>query len=190
MEARSGFRRAAPAGYAEAMRVARSAPLIAAVLGALAACAGPPPGAGGIPGMRISSGVVGIDGSTVQVEAAHQSYDHRVERIALVGPDGRTYPADDTVTETVRHSGYGYGGQSVGVGIGGGTGGHSGVGVGVGLGLGSLGGGSYPVFRTTARIPIPDKDAYRRAPQDWKIAVTVGQRAGGEQVITEPAPTR
>ena len=58
----------------------------------VASCSGPPPGVGGVPGLRITSQVVGIDGSTVQVEAMHQSYDNRIEQIALVGPDGKTYP--------------------------------------------------------------------------------------------------
>jgi hypothetical protein len=166
------------------MRRALAALLLAALAGA---CAGPPPGLGGVPGLRVTSQVVGIDGSTIQVEAAHQSYNNRIEQIALVGPDGRSYLPNDTVTETVNDRS-GYGGQSVGVGVGGGGGGGFG-GVGVGLGLGSIG-SSRPVFRTTARIPIPDKEAYRRAPQDWKIAVTVGQRDGPSQVLTEPAPTQ
>lgn len=153
-----------------------------------AACSGPAPGLGGVPGLRVASQVVGIDGSTIQVEAAHQSYNHRIEQIALVGPDGRTYTANDTTTETVTDRNL-YGGNSVGVGVGGGSGGGFG-GVGIGLGLGSIGGGSRPVFRTTARIPIPDKDAYRKAPQDWKIAITVGQKDGPSQVITQPAPTQ
>ncbi|MGE5148452.1 MAG: hypothetical protein ACM3N5_16995, partial [Candidatus Eiseniibacteriota bacterium] len=97
--------------------------LAAAILATLvASCSGPPPGVGGVPGLRITSQVVGIDGSMIQVEAAHQSYDNRIERIALVGPDGKTYPANDTTTETVTDRG-GYGGSSVGVGVGGGSGG-------------------------------------------------------------------
>ena len=152
-------------------------------------CASPPPGLGGVPGLRVTSQVVGIDGSTIQVEAAHQSYDNRIEQIALVGPDGRTYLPNDTVTETVNDRG-GYGGQNVGVGVGGGGGSGGGfAGVGVGFGLGSVG-SSRPVFRTTARIPIPDKAAYRAAPQDWKIAITVGYRNGPSQTFTEPAPTQ
>lgn len=158
-----------------------------AALAVLAACSGPAPGLGGVPGLRVSSQVVGIDGSTIQVEAAHQSYNHRIEQIALVGPDGRTYTANDTTTETVTDR---YGGHGVGVGVGGGGGSGGGFGgVGIGLDLGSLG-GDRPVFRTTARIPIPDKEAYRRAPQDWKIAITVGQKDGPNQVITQPAPTQ
>jgi hypothetical protein len=156
----------------------------------VASCSGPAPGLGGVPGLRVASEVVGIDGSTIQVEAAHQSYNNRIEQIALVGPDGRTYTANDTTTETVTDRGY-YGGNSVGVGVGGGGGSGGGFGgVGIGLGLGSIGGGSRPVFRTVARIPIPDKAAYRRAPQDWKIAITVGQKDGPSQVITQPAPTQ
>ena len=150
-------------------------------------CYTPPPGIGGVPGLRVTSQVVGIDGSTIEVQAAHESYDNRIEQIALVGPDGRTYPPNDTLTETVTDRG-GYSGQSVGVGVGGGSGGGF-AGVGVGFGLGSLG-GTRPVFRTTARIPIPDKEAYRRAPQDWKIAITVGYRDGPSQVFTQPAPTQ
>jgi hypothetical protein len=153
-----------------------------------AACSGPAPGLGGVPGLRVSSQVVGIDGSIVQVEAAHQSYNHRIEEIALVGPDGQHYTSKDTTTESVIDSGYG--GRGVGVGVGGGGGSHGGfAGVGIGLDMGSLG-GNRPVFRTTARIPIPDKAAYRKAPQDWQIAITVGQKGGPSQVITQPAPTQ
>ena len=166
------------------------APAALVVLATLAAsCSGPPPGAGGVPGLRITSSVVGIDGSTIQVEAAHQSYNHRIEQIALVAPDGQRYASKDTTTETVTDRG-GYGGQNVGVGVGGGGGSGGGfAGVDIGVGLGSLG-SSRPMFRTTARIPIPDKAAYRNAPQDWKIEVTVGQRDGPSQVLTEPAPTQ
>jgi|SRR5690606_25664502 len=168
------------------MRRALAALLLVALVGG---CYTPPPGLGGVPGLRVTSRVVGIDGSTIEVEAQHQSYDNRIEQIALVGPDGRQYLPNDTMTETVTDRG-GYTGQSVEVGVGGGTGGHTGVGVGVGVGLGSFGlGATRPVFRTTARIPIPDKEAYRRAPQDWKIAVTVGYRDGPSQVFTVPAPT-
>jgi hypothetical protein len=165
----------------------------AAALATLAAsCSSPPPGIGGVPGLRITSQVVGIDGSIIQVDASHQSYDNRIEQIALVGPDGKTYPANDTATESVTDRGSyggGYGGSSVGVG--GGSGSHGGfAGVGLSMDLGSLGGGSRPVFHTTARIPIPDKAAYRAAPQDWKIAVIVGYRNGPSQTFTEPAPVQ
>jgi hypothetical protein len=162
----------------------------AAALATLAAsCSGPPPGIGGVPGLRITSQVVGIDGSIIQVDASHQSYDNRIEQIVLVGPDGKTYPANDTATESVTDRGS-YGGSSVGVGGGGGSHGGGFAGVGLSMDLGSLGGGSRPVFHTTARIPIPDKAAYRTAPQDWKIAVTVGYRNGPSQTFTEPAPTQ
>ena len=154
----------------------------------VASCSGPAPGLGGVPGLRVTSSVVGIDGSTILVDAEHQSYNHRIEEIALVGPDGQRYTSKDTTTETVTDRGYGGHGVGVGVGGGGGSGGGF-AGVGIGLDVGSLG-GNRPIFRTTARIPIPDKAAYRRAPQDWKIALTVGQKDGPSQVITEPAPAQ
>ena len=55
----------------------------------------------GIPGFSLASRTV-ASGEFVEVEVSHRSLNHRVEQVALVGPDGRRTISRDIRTERVR----------------------------------------------------------------------------------------
>ncbi len=150
----------------------------------VAGCVGEaPPGAGGVPGLEIASRVEGPATRLIIVVASHRSPDHRVERVALVAPDGTVTEAHDTARETLNAQDYR--GSTIGVGVQGGSRSRVGVGLGIFFGGGATG---PPVRRTRATIRVPDPDAYRQAPGAWRIEVTVSDSAGGRKTISEPAP--
>lgn len=129
-----------------------------------------------------------IAGDVVTVEITdHQGY-YRIERVALLGPDGETVGANELTRETVRAEADAYGHRGVDVGIGahgGSRGGH------VGLGFGFPLNGPRPgpaITRTYARIRIADAEAYRRAAGRWQIEIFVTDPAGASSIARIPAP--
>ena len=130
-----------------------------------------------------------VRGDDLLVRLADRRGYYRVERVALVAPSGRSYPAAELTREVVREDDryYPYG-PGVGVGGGFGSGGSSSVGIGVSV---PLGGGGYERSErgawTEARIPLPAPP--RAVGPDWKIVVGLSDRHGAARVAELPAPT-
>ena len=129
-----------------------------------------------------------ITGDVVTVELTdHKGY-YRIERVALVGPNGETVGANELTRETVRRDANAYTHRGVDVGIGahgGSRGGH------VGLGFSFPLNGPRPspaITLTYARIRIADAEAYRRTAGRWKIEIFVTDPAGGASIARIPAP--
>ena len=131
-----------------------------------------------------------ITGDVVTVELTdHKGY-YRIERVALVGPNGETVGANELTRETVRRDADAYTHRGVDVGIGaygGSRGGH------VGLGFSFPLNGPRPrpspaITLTEARIRIADAEAYRRTAGRWKIEIFVTDPAGGSSIARIPAP--
>ncbi len=151
---------------------------------ALAACAGRPPAApGDVAGLVIDSRVI-PGGGAVEVQADHRSFDHRVEAVALVAPDGTVHPAVEYERETVRYEL----GPSGAVGVGGGGFGSGGSSVGAGISLGFPLTGGEALYRTNALIPIPDPDEYAGFSEAWTVRVVVEARSGARRTVDRPAP--
>ncbi len=160
----------------------------------LAGCIGP--GDTGASGSRSPQGAAqpGLDwrttiaGDVLAVELTdHKGY-YRIERVALVGPNGETVGANELTRQTVHRDADAYapGGVDVGIGAHGGSrGGH------VGLGFSFPLDGPRPspaITLTYARILIPDAGAYRRAAGRWKIEIFVTYPAGVPSIARIPAP--
>lgn len=133
-----------------------------------------------------------LEGDAVVIEIRDRNNAYRVDRVELIAPDGRSYPASDITREKVTdNTTYGLGGSNVGIGVGGWGGSSSGVGVGVGLGF-PLGGGRYSdpdaEARTTARIRLPDPAAYRANPNGWLVRTTFSDLTGQTSSAVMPAP--
>jgi len=133
-----------------------------------------------------------VSGGDLLVRLADRRGYYRVERVSLVAPSGRTYPAFELTREVVRDDDryYPYG---PGVGVGGsyGSGGGwsgGGVGVGVSVPLGESA-RSRPERGawTEARIPLPPEP--RSLGPDWKIVVEVSDPSGAMRIAELPAPT-
>jgi hypothetical protein len=127
-----------------------------------------------------------VRGDDLLVRLADRRGYYRVERVELVAPSGRSYPAAELTREVVREDDryYPYG-PGVGVGGGFGSSGSSSVGIGVSVPLG--GGGSYERGAwTEARIPLPEPP--RSVGPDWKIVVGLSDRYGAARVAELPAP--
>lgn len=144
-----------------------------------------------VPGLQVASRVIGNEGAYIEVDAVHRSFNDRIERITLVGPNGKEIAADQVRTDTIRNRGR-YAGAPVGS-IGVGVGGYGGGGVGVGFGLGFplvLGSRRYAnsVFRTRATIKVPDPKEYVADPKFWKVRVHMRNRKRGEFYRDYPAP--
>lgn len=162
----------------------------------LAGCVGP--GDYGASGPRSPQGAAqpGLDwrttiaGDVLAVEITdHKGY-YRIERVALVGPNGETVGANELTRETVRRDADAYAHRGVEVGIGahgGSRGGH--VGLGFSFPLNGPSPSSSPaVTLTEARIRIADAEAYRRTAGQWKIEIFVTDPAGGSSIARIPAP--
>jgi hypothetical protein len=156
--------------------------LVISLLLALAACAqigGPAPD----PSIDWRTEVRGGD---LLVRLADRRGYYRVERVALVAPSGRSYPATELTREVVRDDDryYPYG---PGVGVGGGFGSSGSGSVGVGVSV-PLGGGYERGERawTEARIPLPSPP--RSVGPDWKIVIGLSDRHGVARVAELPAP--
>jgi len=152
---------------------------------ALAGCADrPPPSPDGVAGLVVDSRVI-PGGGAVEVQADHRSFDHRVEEVALVAPDGTVHPAVEYERETVRYDPS----PSGAVGVGGGGFGSGGASVGAGISLGfPLAGGDDALYRTNAIVPIPDPDGYAGFSKSWTVRVTVEHRSGEQRDYDRPAP--
>jgi hypothetical protein len=131
-----------------------------------------------------------ISGDVLGVELTdHQGY-YRIERVALLGPDGETVGANELTRQTVRGDAdaYDHSGVDVGIGAHGGSrGGH------VGLGFSFPLNGPRPrpspaITRTEARIQIPDAEAYRATAGRWRIEIFVTDPAGASAIARIPAP--
>ncbi len=129
-----------------------------------------------------------IAGDVLAVEITdHKGY-YRIERVALLGPNGETVGANELTRETVRGNADAYDHRGVDVGIGahgGSRGGH------VGLGFSFPLNGPRPrpspaITLTYARIRIPD--AYRRTAGRWQIEIFVTDPAGASSIARIPAP--
>lgn len=153
---------------------------------ALAACADRPAGPGAaasVSGVTIDSRVI-PGGQAVEVQADHRSFDHRVEAVALIAPDGTAHPAREYERETVRYQSSPTG--TVGVGGGGWGSGGASVGAGVSIGIPLSAGES--LYRTNAVVPIPDPDEYAAYSDSWTLRVTVEHRSGAQRDYDRPAP--
>ena len=121
-------------------------------------------------------------GDLIVVELTDPRGYYRVERVELVGPAGRSYPAHELSRETVRESARG-GGVGVGAGY------SSGAGVGIGFSLPLARPRRAAVItRTTARLKPPDIAAYRQHVDQWAIRVVLTDPAGVESFARIPAP--
>ncbi len=129
-----------------------------------------------------------IAGDVLAVELTDHKGHYRIERVALVGPNGETVGANELTRETVRGDADAYDHRGVDVGIGahgGSRGGH------VGLGFSFPLNGPSPsaaITLTYARIRIPDAEAYRRTAGRWKIEIFVTDPAGASSIARIPAP--
>lgn len=129
-----------------------------------------------------------LAGDVLEVEITDPNAYYRVERVALIGPNGETYTARETTRETVRDEAWPYDGGA-GVGIGGGYGSHHGGSVGVGLSfpLGGPGGGPE-VRRTRARIRLPDPIVAGGGDAAWVVEVALSDPAGRTVTARFPGP--
>ncbi len=123
-------------------------------------------------------------GDLIVVELTDPRGYYRVERVELVGPAGRSYPAHELSRETVRESARAYGGV-VGVGAGYGSGGGGGIGFSLPLASARR---AAVITRTTARLKPPDAAAYRQHVDQWAIRVVLTDPAGVESFARIPAP--
>lgn len=156
------------------------------VLLALAACADRPAAqdaAAGVSGLRIDSRVI-PGGQAVEVQADHRSFDHRVEDVALIAPDGTAHPAREYERETVRYQSS----PSGAVGVGGGGWGSGGASVGAGVSIGIPLAAGESLYRTNAVVPIPDPDEYAAYSESWTVRVTIEHRSGAQRTVDRPAP--
>ncbi|MFQ5974624.1 MAG: hypothetical protein ACE5Q3_20050, partial [Alphaproteobacteria bacterium] len=124
---------------------------------------------------------------TVDIDDSRGFY--RVEGIELADLEGRSIPAFELVHEEGRGSGRA--GSGVDVGVGGviGSGGGGNVGVGLSFPLATRPSRPTSARRTRARIRLDDADAYRRAPEEWRIRVFLTDSDGVQSVAVIPAPT-
>jgi len=129
-----------------------------------------------------------IAGDVLAVEITdHKGY-YRIERVALLGPNGETVGANELTRETVRGDADAYDHRGVDVGIGahgGSRGGHVGLGFSFPLN-GPRPSPSPAITLTYARIRIPD--AYRRTAGRWQIEIFVTDPAGASSIARIPAP--
>jgi hypothetical protein len=136
----------------------------------------------------------GIEGDVVTVDIIDRFGYYRVDRVALVSPDGQEIPAQDLTRYAARYDSS-VGASNVGIGLGSWGGSSSGVGVGFGLGF-PLGGSSSSASsdpdrnapHTVARVALSDPDRYRRTARDWTVRVRLIDSAGAASVAQFPAP--
>lgn len=163
--------------------------LLAAAL--LAGCAADGGGPGGPAGDTAGAGYrdlsivsrVLADGEFVEVEVRYRSQFHKVEQVALIGPDGAWHVARDlrrqrTASDSGRPHGH--------FGVAGGSSGPIFTGIGITIPLGRL--FSTPAHRTRALVRVPDPAGYRADPARWQVAVVIGRALGATTTIKRPAP--
>ncbi len=131
-----------------------------------------------------------ISGDVLGVELTdHEGY-YRIERVALLGPNGETVGANELTRETVRRDADAYDHRGVDVGIGahgGSRGGHVGLGFSFPLN-GPRASPSPAITLTYARIRLPDAETYRRTAGRWQIEIFVTDPAGASSIARIPAP--
>lgn len=136
----------------------------------------------------------GLDGDVVQIEIIDRFGYYRVDRVALVSPQGQEYAARELTYFAPSYSRPGAS-SNVGVGVSSWGGSSSGTHVGLGLGF-PLGGWSSSSSsdpdrnapRTVARIVLPDPRAYRSNPQGWTVRARLLDSFGAASVAQFPAP--
>ena len=125
----------------------------------------------------------------VEVKVDELPPGHEVEQVVLVDPLGNEVPASElnTARPPSRRATASTGG--VGIGLGGGS---SGIRVGRSLSLGvPLGRSGSPRGRSgsvTAKIPVPDPDAYFRESDEWTVVVYTRDAEGNPYSYEMPAP--
>jgi hypothetical protein len=155
--------------------------LLAWLLGACAQAAAPEETS-----PRAAAAFAGPAAKIVEVVVSHLPPGTEVERIALIGPSGQDIMAREMTLVRVKEGAAVV--PSYEVGASGGS--SSGVDPYLGLGL------SFWVFddpkahgdRYTARIPLPDPEAYHAEAERWRVEVRSRDAAGTPQVLTVPAP--
>ena len=115
---------------------------------------------------------------------------HEVERVVLVDPLGNEVEAEELSTPPrgrgARVSG---GSRSVGFGIGGGSGGlRVGPSISLGVPLGRSGGNPRGGGSATAKIPVPDPDAYFAESDEWTVVVYARDEDGNPYSYRVAAP--
>lgn len=187
-----GRPRMAPARPSMRSFRAAFAAFLAAALAAGCASRAPETHPEGVPGFAYSARVIGSAADYVEVVAAHQSTDDRVERIVLVSPRGTETEPDETRRERITDAGYGAPRTSGYVSVGSGyhsrgTIGLFGIGIGFPLVLGGRERGRS-VYRTRATIKVSDPEDYRANPGDWAVVIYMRNRERGPFTIRRPAP--
>ena len=135
---------------------------------------------------RAAAAFTGPAANMVEVVVTHVPPGTEVERIALIGPSGQDIMAREMTLVRVKEGAAVVPGYAVGAS----GGSSSGVDPYLGLGL------SFWVFddpeaegdRFTARIPLPDPQAYHAEAERWQVEVRSRDAAGTPQVLTIPAP--
>lgn len=143
----------------------------------LAACSGRPTG---VP-ERDLQWRTSLRGDEVRVVVFDRTGQYRIDRIALVGPDGSVVPARELTRESQS------GGGRPGVGIGGNYGPRSGGGLIAGMDVPAGSDGSSLERRTAAVIPIPQ--GYRQNAAQWHVEIDMILPGGGANQTNIPAPT-
>jgi hypothetical protein len=152
----------------------------------LGACAQAAPEAPLKPAPLAAAAFTGPAAKIVEVVVTQVPPGTEVERIALIGPSGQDIMAREMTLVQVKEGAAVV--PSYEVGASGGSG--SGVNPYLGLGL------SFWLFddpeahgdRYTARIPLPDPQAYHAEAERWRVEVRSRDAAGTPQVLTIPAP--
>jgi DNA-binding transcriptional LysR family regulator len=145
---------------------------------ALAACVARPPGDPN----RDLQWRTSIRGNEVRAVVFDRTGSYRIERVALVGPNGQIWPAREMTREN-------QGGSGPGVGLTGGYGSRSGAALGLGIGMPYEYDLAPPLERrTVAVIPLPDAELYRRTAAQWRIEIDMVTPVGIAHHATIPAP--
>jgi hypothetical protein len=123
-----------------------------------------------------------LEGDSIRLVLIDRSGTYRIERVTLVGPMGQTASAREMTRQSET------GPSSAGYGLGGAYGSRSGGAIGLGVSV-PLGSGESGVSRrTTAVVPVPDPEGYRRDPQRWRLDVLMAAPGGEPYHADLPAP--
>lgn len=155
----------------------------------LAACAGPapkrPPPAGI---MTVAARLAAPPVQAVEIEVANIPPGRRIERIALIDPEGGRHPAPELVTVRTTEGGV-TSGPSLGVGVSGGS--SSGINPSLSLGWNITGAqAERSDTRIEAEVPIPDPAAYLTEAPRWRIEIGFTEIEGETRTLTFPASAK
>ncbi len=170
----------------------------------LAACNGAPPppvlGEGGINGLQTHARVIGPAADYIEVEIAHRSPAHHLERIVLLDPTGRNIASVEARADTIYpppgayypYAPWGYAPwASVGFASSGrGYHGRSSVGVGFAfpLYIAPPPPPPLPLHRMRATFKVPNPALYRQNPGLWAIRLHFNHAQAGAVTYDRPAP--